>query len=213
MKWYYHNNKKNRTKIKQRKIRNKKLCKKYPWLIPRNWRGKKYKDYDYSYHMLDDIKGWWKCFGEMMCEELLIELKRTHHVKDFRILEYKEKYGEMVLTPSYYNETIGNILRKYEVISRNVCMLCGKPDVAQTTRGWILPLCEKCWLKFPYVDGKTYEEDTDYENRMISTTVRWKTWYKGKTIEHEKDISDTVQKIRSRYAQRLKKMEGWQNDT
>lgn len=212
MKWYYHNNKKTRKMVKRRKLKNKKLCKRYPWLYPVDWRGKKYKDYDYSYHTLDDVKGWWKCFGEMMCEELLVALKKAHHVNDFHILECKEKYGEMVLVPTYFNEEINRIISKYELISGHVCVFCGKPDVAQTIRGWIQPLCEKCWGQYPYIDGKTYEEDTDYENRMIPDTMKWRTWYKGNTIEHEKDISDTVKKIRSRYTRHLKRS-GWRNDT
>ena len=47
---------------------------------------------------------------------------------------------------------------------------------------------------------------------MIPDTLQWRTWDNG-VAEHSMDISDTVQKIRSKYAQRIKKSEGWQNDT
>ena len=63
-----HLTKNERIKKKKDIIRNKKLIKKYPWLIPRNrWTDKIPNDYDYSWTELDSMEdGWRKAFGEMM---------------------------------------------------------------------------------------------------------------------------------------------------
>lgn len=88
-------NKKERKRIKKKKLRNKKLIKKYCWLIPRNvWSGKIPEDYDYYYTEYDCIPdGWQKAFGKIMLKEIDDELKKNNYVNQYRIYQIKEKYG------------------------------------------------------------------------------------------------------------------------
>ena len=85
---------------KSNKEENRKLCEKYPFLIPRNrWSGMRITEaqdggywpgnpeaipeYDYEYTELDSMpEGWRKAFGIQMCEEIKQELLRfsTYHV-------------------------------------------------------------------------------------------------------------------------------------
>ena len=82
-----------RQKKKQKKIKNKKIVKRYPWLLPRNvWDDKLPDDYDYSYSLADCFPdGWRKAFFTEMHEEILRELIRCNYLKDFRVMQIKEK--------------------------------------------------------------------------------------------------------------------------
>ena len=97
-------NKEERQKIQK----NKELIGKYPWLLPRNRFTdlpvnqmpvdfeEGYSSYDYSYTELDTMPcGWRKAFGEQMCEEIQHELEKFDAVDDFRVIEIKEKYGQL----------------------------------------------------------------------------------------------------------------------
>lgn len=57
-----------RIKKKQRLLKNKKLCKRYPFLIVRDWND---KPFSYEFTYLDDMpEGWKKAFGMDMCEDI-----------------------------------------------------------------------------------------------------------------------------------------------
>ena len=62
---------------------NRKLCKEYPWLYPRNvWTDEPIKDFDYSYTLLDDMpNGWRIAFGKQMCEEINNVLKKADCIR------------------------------------------------------------------------------------------------------------------------------------
>ena len=77
-------------------MRNKKLIKKYPFLLPRScWTGKVPKDYDYSYTEYSYLsKGWKSGFGEFWLEDLREALIKTNFMDKFMFMELKEKYGQ-----------------------------------------------------------------------------------------------------------------------
>ena len=87
--------KKRAKKRKRERLRNKKLLKKYPWLLPRNdWTGLPPKNYDYSWTELYSLPtGWRIAFGELIAEDLDRVLRKEHYVDKYRILQIKEKYG------------------------------------------------------------------------------------------------------------------------
>ena len=202
-------------------LKNWILCGKYPFLISRyDWSGEIIEDYDYTSTYLDDIPVGWKiAFGEMMCEEIKQELVRFNYLDDFRIVQAKEKYGQLRI---YTNgEPIGckvqEIIDKYSVLSENICIICGKPDVPIINNGWISPYCKKCyttpsdWYKEEYPDKidewiEFHSDDWDWEyfnnengnNMLNSYTV--KKWSKEKGDEEiTYDISETANKIRERW--------------
>ena len=134
------------------KEENKKLIEKYPWLDPR--RGISDEDilnafndnYNYSYTILDDMpNGWNYTFGEQMCEEIAQALKEDNiPLKDYRVLEVKEKYGTLHWYDFGGNSKIDKIIDKYENLSKTICANCGLPS-KYCSKGWILYLCENCF--------------------------------------------------------------------
>ena len=124
---------------------NKQLCETYPFLLPRNiWTDEISKDFDYSYTELDAMPdGWRKAFGLQMCEELKQELIRINKIDEFRIVQIKEKFGELRFYTNWTTDEIEAIINKYTKLSRKTCINCGKPATVITT-GWISPFCNDC---------------------------------------------------------------------
>ena len=132
-----------RRKVKE----NKKLIKEFPFLLPRNvWTGEVISDYDYSFTELDSMPdGWRKSFGLDMCKEIKEELLKYNALDDYRITQIKEKYGSLRWYDTGYpkDSKIGDIIEKYEKLSEEVCINCGKP-AKYYTKGWISFICEDC---------------------------------------------------------------------
>lgn len=130
---------------------NKWLCKRYPFLIPRNvfsdeicW------DKNYSWTLADEIpKGWWKAFGLQLCEELRKDLVKCNYLTKLRFVQIKEKYGSLRM---YTNgipigSKVFEIIEYYSVLSENICIKCGKPNTPMINTGWISPECYECFYK------------------------------------------------------------------
>ena len=201
-------------------LKNWILCGKYPFLIPKyEWNGEIIEDYDYISTNLDDMPdGWRKAFGEMMCEEIKQELVRCNYLNEYRILQIKEKYGELRW---YDNGTpidckVPEIIDKYSILSQNICIICGKPDVPIINNGWISPYCKKCyttpsnwykeeypdkideWIEF-HTDEWNYFNNKDDNNIMPNSYIVEK-WSKEKGDEEiTYDISETANKIRAKW--------------
>lgn len=126
-------------------MNNKELCEKYPFLLPHNrWTDEISKNFDYSYTELDSMPdGWRKAFGLQMCEELKQALLKINKVEEFRIVQIKEKFGELRFYTNWTTDDIEAIINKYTKLSRKTCIICGKPATVITT-GWISPFCNSC---------------------------------------------------------------------
>lgn len=131
------------------RIKNKELVKKYPFLAIKPW-GEEEIEYDTTWY--DSIpEGWWKAFGEQMCDELLEILKEGNCVGAYSIIEIKEKWGSLRWFGGFgFNEVSKSVwnkydewLDKYEELSEKTCIRCGKP-ATHFTRGWIVPVCSSC---------------------------------------------------------------------
>lgn len=179
-------------------MRNKKLVKKYYWLMPKNvWSGKIPKDYDYTWINWGCSPGWEKAYGNMYMEELGDEIKRIGQ-KDFMILQEKEKYGSHRLYTNGTSEKAHEIIAKYEHISEHVCYFCGRPDTHVTDMGWVLPVCPKCYEKKWRRGSKfKYDEIVSDTNLRIPDTykiTKFSNYGNETTIEYS--IKDTADKIR-----------------
>ena len=195
------------------------LCGKYPFLIPRyDWSGEIIEDYDYTSTYLDDIPVGWKiAFGEMMCEEIKQELVRCNYLDEFRIIQAKEKFGQARI---YTNGEpidckVQEIIDKYSVLSENICIICGKPDVPITNNGWISPYCKKCftaptdwykkeypnevdkWIKNHLEDWEEYNKEENNKMRDSYTVIRWSKDKGEEKVTY--DISETANKIRAKW--------------
>lgn len=141
---------------------NRTLLKKYPWLTPHNvWTGELSEDYDYEYTWADSIpRGWRLAFGDQIIEEL-DQLLKKYNVEDYQILQIKEKYGGL----RWYDNGFPRVgfdeynawIYKYEKLSLETCINCGKPAIG-FTKGWISPLCKECMKDMEY---DPIESDSD----------------------------------------------------
>lgn len=210
--------KKQRKRKKKLQMYNKRLIKKYYWLVPRDvWTGKIPKDYDYTYIDWGWNDGWDKAFGMMYMKELGEEIKRSGQ-KNFSILQIKEKFGGARLYSNGCSEKAHSIIDKYETISQNICIVCGV-EAPMIDDGWMSPYCFNCWKKlyrrreqyYPEHAPKTDDEIREiYEKFIKDEPTEDGKWLRDTyTIRrysmdgHEDitvDISDTVEKLRRRRA-------------
>lgn len=161
------------------KERNRELCKRFPFLIPRNaitrrkitdgagyWiNSDEEPEYDYEYTLLDNVPiGWRKAFGEQMCQEIMDELVAHDAVDDCYPIQTKEKYGELRMYFNQYTENLYSIINKYTELSRIICIICGKP-ATKISKGWISPYCdehfEKCCNSKAYWTIEEYFDEED----------------------------------------------------
>ena len=61
----------------------------------------------------------------------------------WRITDIKEKFGRFQLYCNYGSDELYKIINKYEELSWNTCINCGKP-ATHTSKGWISPYCGDC---------------------------------------------------------------------
>lgn len=144
--------------------KNKELIEKYPWLLPRNrWTGEVIKNYDYSFTELDDMPdGWRIAFGEQFCADIQHELDKLKPevAADFRVLQIKEKFGQLRFYTNWVTEGIDEIIRQYENLSEHTCIECGAPATKVST-DWISPWCDKCAGK---IHDNVVDIDEFYKN-------------------------------------------------
>ena len=120
--------------------RNYYLVKRYPFLKP-------CQNYYYESTWLDGMPiGWRKAFGLQICREIQEVIDRDH-ITNYSISQVKEKFGGLRWYDSGGNQAIRDIIRKYEVISAQTCMICGRPAEYVTT-GWKGCYCGKCIKNF-----------------------------------------------------------------
>ena len=219
--WKKHSWKNRKLNDKETKqiIKNKKLCKRYPFLIPRNrWTDKVswlLRPYDHT--EWDEMpKGWRKAFGDQLLEDLrdaLLKDGGSRALLSFRIEQLKEKYGDLRLYHNYYSPTVSRVINTYEVVSEHVCIQCGKLDTPNVNiYGWWSPVCKECF------NERSWNSKEDTYDKCVHasyTTEFWKTegelqnpfqipisytvrsWSKDKgEQENLVDIHETVQKIR-----------------
>lgn len=92
----------------------------------------------------DDIPtGWKKAFGKKMLNEIRKQCKKEGSLYEFRIMEIKEKYGQLRIQCNYASKELYDILFKYESLSWSYCIKCGKPT-KYISLGYVCPYCEKC---------------------------------------------------------------------
>lgn len=216
-------NKKQRIKLKRLKMKHRRLIKQYPWLLPRNvWTDKVPEDYDHTYiAWYGWPRGWNIAFGDMFLKEFGEAVKEAGLERTLRIYQMKEKYGSMRCYINKGTEKMYRIIDKYEHISENVCIACGKPDVPVINDGWISPWCFDCWRKNykgrekwlighkegyePIADNeiwKMYDESICDDDAVIAGSYRITRFSKDGNKTEIYDISDTVKAVRERWDKR-----------
>ena len=87
--------------------------------------------------------GWNKAFGKQYLKELKDAAIKDGYLKSLRITQLKEKWGRCNLYLTAYGDNVLKVINKYETLSWNTCVKCGKP-ATHTSIGWISPYCEEC---------------------------------------------------------------------
>lgn len=180
--------------------KNRHLIEKYPFLLPRNvWTDAEVEDFDFSYCLIkDDIpEGWWKFFGEVLCEDLKEVLVKHKCLDEFRILQCKEKFGELRLYDNGHPEEWYDHLVAWEYISAHTCCSCGKFPVPMMTTGWISSYCEDCFVNiYPSAknDLKSYLLEPDFDGRLHEYTGYYRFTENGKEL-HLVDLKPFYRKL------------------
>lgn len=125
---------------------NKKLVEDYPFLLPRSLTTDKISDsYDYQYTLLEDIPiGWREKFGIELCEKMKKVLEKYNMLKDYRILQIKEKFGELRIHGNWSNEEFDAVIEKYIEYSRIICYRCGDKATHFDLLWRLCPVCSSC---------------------------------------------------------------------
>lgn len=190
----------------EEQIKNKELIDKYYWLKPiSSWTGEELSKYDYSFTILDEIhKGWKIAFGDLIAEDIQKVLDEND-IKDFKILEAKEKFGELRLYHNGAPEEINRIIHAYATASKNICFKCGKPDVAQSKGYWIWTCCTQCYEKAPISKNRKYEDEFgEKEYEPMQEAYSYRQFSEGGYKYYCNDISEYITKIRKRYEDKNK---------
>lgn len=200
-----------RQKKKQLKMRNKKLVKLHPYLLPRSvWTGKVVKDYDYTWTEYDCIyKGWRIGFGKFLLEDLREACLATNFLDKLQFSQIKEKYGRLCLYNFGAPQIVHDVIHKYEFISQYICWYCGSPDATIVDDyGWYLPVCKCCWNKNSKERAskgykiRPWEEIADLDDVGLPNEYHYKTFSKDGDKYFTVDISETANKIRKKYARK-----------
>lgn len=88
-------------------------------------------------------KGWRDAFGIELCKEIKKSLKKSKNLYKVSIRDVKEKWGYLNISCNTYPGDLLDVIRKYELKSRNICIICGK-SAKFVTLDWISPYCETC---------------------------------------------------------------------
>lgn len=132
-----------------------------------------------TYSLYDCIPyGWRKRFGVQLCRELKEALKKNpdkSYRKSFRIMDIKEKWGVLNIYCNSYSPEVSRVIRKYEYLSKFVCIDCGE-DATKKTLGWVSPYCNRCleknhenerWIYIDPIYGWENSEHKKYNEEVL----------------------------------------------
>lgn len=194
------------------------LVERYPWLRIGD------KDLEITEEMITWVDlvpvGWLDAFGDFLFEDLDKAIKRSYPngvPDDFSITDMKEKWGRLCIYTTHDTLEIRDVLSIYEHISSYICISCGAPYpfAHMTYNGWVLPLCENCFIK--QRASRKFENVSSAHEDYLQTVLKdsisvfsgpekridvESTTPAGDPISVHVDILPTWKKITTRYTQR-----------
>lgn len=118
-------------------------------------------------HLLDDIKFFIALYNEKnkMCGDPI------------RILQAKEKFGELRIYVNYFTPTLSRLIEEAQREASRTCEDCGsKVNVGTKSGGWISTMCEQCVVstaikqekpQYWYSEGKKYIVNVDGTKTIV----------------------------------------------
>lgn len=122
--------------------------------------------------------GWYALIYQLCGELRDNQIKAGESLEEVRVMQVKEKYGELRFYVYGFAEGSEAIIDKYEKKSRSVCEECGnKGDLSYSGR-WIKALCPEHREKYGYnlACFKTYSEidgceEVKYDNNNVHSNA------------------------------------------
>jgi hypothetical protein len=93
---------------------------------------------DQFYFEIDE--GWYDLIDKM-CGEIVV---LGGSVGKFS--QIKSKYGTLRVYMDEHHSEVEDIISRYETLSGKVCEVCGEPAESTKQNGWIMTLCNICFV-------------------------------------------------------------------
>ena len=90
--------------------------------------------------------GWFDIIYSL-CEEVE---KAAKDIKDFEVLQVKEKFGSLRFYTNFSNEEISKLIIEAMNKSHKTCEICGKVGTLCSKNNWVKTLCEEHMKEFKY---------------------------------------------------------------
>ena len=146
-----------------------------------------------------------------MCEDLRKILINKKYLDKYKILDIKEKYGNLRISDNGHFMEMDDIFTKYETLSEYICCDCGKPDISiVNSMGYIQPLCKDCFSKRMSLgrqrgliinSGMTYENLAyrQEQDQKMPDKIVIRHYKDGVEYPEAIDCTAEINKIRSAY--------------
>lgn len=177
---------------KLKKLTNKELAERFPFMIVKDMGGDIVYDPDNKEVPLLFFEDWgWRDIQLALAEHIkpIYDRFDDEQKKNFWIVEVKEKFGALRTTFTSFTSAIANWVNLAEYVSSYTCIKCGKIEIKyeyseaadgseigakkyfyKQSEGWINPFCEECTKKIDNV------EFTDMYVNLYLEYERWESF-------------------------------------
>lgn len=122
------------------------LAKEYPFLVSES-----------EFNHIDDVPSGWLNIVKEFLPKLKARLIGIDFLKDYKIMQIKEKFGFIRWYDNTADDSIMNLIQELEQKSEKTCIICGEP-ATYVSLGWISPYCTECKN---HIEKKMKEDDMD----------------------------------------------------
>ena len=122
------------------KRNSRKIMKDFPGLYPKH--NPLYSSGIILPMTFDCDDGWFKLLYQISKDiQRVIDNQPDELLKDFAVLQVKEKFGELRFYVGSFNQEIGDLIKKAEEMSGQLCEICGKKGSMSVKGGWYKTVC------------------------------------------------------------------------
>ncbi len=141
-----------------RRLHNRYLVWRFPFLEPRTVDGGRIPGYEYDYTFIDSYPDGWRKVVIRYVKKIAKVLKEYGELENFHIADAKEKYGEARLYHSGISSaecanTVDDLIWSMESDTGHTCNRCGRP-AKYVTNGYILPFCKRCLGEHSIIEAR-----------------------------------------------------------